>query len=362
MDIRVVESLATSGGLIDPKFRVSSTVENISLNWDEENNLLSVVDYNLDYSMLPWQLETDIVKKVFLTYNGKNCSSGQMLETVLVESSGESNIEQTSPGFRNSNEWSYNPSTFKYPDTFLDMTSVADYSTYPYDYSQGFTVVKQFLTAQANLTFGTPAYTAFYRAPHLTSFLPANIESNKIYVDGWYTSYVIAVKTWAAAGLSTGASTAKGNIIFFPEQDMFYINLTGLVGGTQYDYGGNNKIMPKVSDWKPNPTFTEWMDFIRHYNNSALPGDPVYYAETQHLVTVELNKAIIEELKKQCSCCCEEGYGSSAIMTYMKLIQKRMGAYIQFNSEVYHEASCILESSRKMCDLCLYGDSPCSTC
>jgi len=352
MDIRIVESLATSGGLIDTQLRVDSTVENVSLNWDETNHLLSVVDYNLDYSVLPWQLETDIVKKVFLTYNGKNPGTGQMVETVLMESSPEGDLNQI-PGYRNSNEWAYNPSTFKFPDEFLNMTNPADYANFPYDYSQGFTVVKQFLTAQANLAPGTPAYTAFYRAPHLTSFMPANVEGNRIYVDGWYTSYVIAAKTWAAANVTVNG-TAKGNILFYPAQNKFYINLTGSAGSLVVDPKNALLLMPDTTNWKENPNFSEWTDFLRQYNDSTLPGDAVYYAETQHLVTIELNKAILNELKNQASACVKPGYGGSAIMMYMKLMQKRLGAYIQFNAEVYHEASLILEQARGICNLCLY--------
>jgi hypothetical protein len=43
----------------------------------------------------------------------------------------------------------------------------------------------------------------------------------------------------------------------------------------------------------------------------------------------------------------------------MKLVQKRLGAWVQFNSELYHEASTILETARQACHLCLYHQDEC---
>lgn len=357
MDIRIVESLATSGGLVDPTFRVDPALENVSLTWDENAQTLSLVDYNLDYNVLPYQIGTDMVKKVFLTYNGKNCSTGEMVETVLIESSADADLNQI-PGYNNSNEWAYKPSEFTYNPELQYLTDPADYANLPFDYSQGFTVVKQFLTAQANIAPGTPAYTAFYRAPHLTSFLPANVENNRIYLDGWYTSYVIACKKWSVVDpVLNGA--AKGSIFYYEPQGKFYINQTGNGGSLVVDPNNAALMMPDTANWLANPNFENWVEFLRGYTDSFLPGDPVYYAETQHLVTVELNKAILSELKKQCSCCNHPSFGSSSIMTYMKLMQKRLGAYVQFNSEIYHEAQCILESSRELCQICIY-DNDCN--
>jgi len=355
MDIRIVESLPTSGGLIDPMFRVNPSLENVSLTWDEDTQSLNLVDYNLDYSVLPYQIGTDMVKKTFLTYNGKNCSSGQMVETVLIESSSETDLNQI-PGYNNSNEWTYTPSTFTYDPALQYLTDPADYANMPFDYSQGFTVVKQFLTAQANLTPGTPAYTAFYRAPHLTSFLPANVENNRIYTDGWYTSYIIACKTWDTLN-PAAKRLAKGTILF--HQDKFYINITGAGGALVTDPNDPLLTIPDTTNWASDPNFEQWVEFLRGYTDATLPGAPVYYVESQHLVTVELNKAILSELKKQCSCCNHPSFGSSSIMPYMKLMQKRLGAYVQFNSEIFHEAQCILESSRGLCQMCIY-DNDCN--
>ena len=353
MDIRVVESVATSGGMNDPSVRIDSSLENISLAWDETTSKLSIVDYNLDYSVLPFQIGSDMVKKVFLTYNGKNKTTGSMVETVLVQSSADADLNQI-PGYRNSNEWAYTPSEFRYNPELRNLTNPLDYANMPFDYGQGFTVVRQFLTAQANVSPGTPAYTAFYRAPHFTSFLPANVESNRIYVDGWYTSYVIACKTWAVLDPALNGST-EGHILFYPNQNKFYKNITGAGGSLIQDPQNSLLLKPDTTNWSPDPNFEDWTDFMRLYVDSFLVDSPVYYAETQHLVTVELNRAILKELKQQCSCCHDPNFDTSKIIAYMKLMQKRLGAYVQFNAEIFHEASCILDSARSMCTLCLYN-------
>jgi hypothetical protein len=363
MDIRVVESMATSGGLADATYRQDGDIENISLDWDNDNKKLAVVDYNMNYSLLPWQLYTDCVKKVFLTYNGKSCGSGVLIETVVMESNDDDDINQL-PDYNNSNQWEYTPSEFNYPSELLEMTDLSDYVNMPYDYREGFTVVKQFLTAQANLAPGTPAYTAFYRAPHLTSFIPANVEGNRIYTDGWYTSYVCLVKTWTAANPpANGAST--GDIVYYEGQEKFYINLNGNGGTLIEDPDDSSLMIPDPAEWKEDPTFDEWQTLMRNNLGDTSVDDPIYFIETQHLVTVELNSAILCELKKQCGCCESPQFNLSQLATYIKLMQKRLGAWVQFNEELFHEAACVLESSRSLCNMCLYHQScssPSGTC
>jgi len=360
MDIRTIESVVTSGGLADTNFRIDGDLENVSLAWDEAEETLGVVDYNLNYSVLPWQLYADGVKKVFLTYNGKSAQTGDILETVLLESNNEDDINQI-PGYNNSNEWHYVPREFNYPSEFQYLTDPSLYANQPYDYSQGFTVVKQFLTAQANLAPGTPAYTAFYRAPHYTSFIPANVDGNRIYKDGWYTSYVCVVRTWTSVDpVVNGAST--GDIVYYEEQKKFYINISGQGGTLIPDPNDPLKQIPDPAHWKVNPTFTEWQTLMRNNLGPTSVNDPIYFIETQHLVTVDLNKAIIFELKKQCNCCVTGKFNASSIDTYMRLVQKRLGAWVQFNEELFHEAAAILETARETCYQCLYHQGECNNC
>lgn len=116
----------------------------------------------------------------------------------------------------------------------------------------------------------------------------------------------------------------------------------------------DNISKPDTVNWKRNPTFADWQKQMIAHNGPTTVNDNLYYIETQHLVTVELNKAILSELEKNCNCCDNSEFGMSALKDYMRLIQKRLGAWVQFNKGLYHEAACILESSRPLCNLCLY--------
>jgi len=359
MDIRIVETMPTSGGLADPTFRIDPNLETVSLDWNQTDETLAVVDYNLNYNILPWQLYDDCVKKIFLTYNGQSCQTNQLIETVVMESSNEADINQI-PGYHNSNEWHYKPREFHYPEELKLLTNPLDYATLPYDYREGFTVVKQFLTAQANVSPGTPAYTAFYRAPTLTSFIPANVEGNRLFIDGWYTSYVCTVKKWTTA---TPPSNSTGDIVWYDDQ--FYINLTGNPGLLVTELlTGITK--PDTTNWREAPTFVEWQALMMANIGPVEVDDPIYFIESQHLATPELNAAILKELQKNCQCCDSQDYGMSHIDSYMKLMQKRLGAWVNFNQEIFSEAACIVASARKLCHLCLYHDecltTPRKTC
>jgi len=196
MDIRVVESMATSGALSDPTFRVDGSIENVSLDWNESDGKLAIVDFNMNYNLLPWQLYNQMVKKVFLTYNGMDCTKKQLIETVVAQSNNEGDINFL-PGYNNSNQWEYQPSTFTYPSDIRQFTSPQDFIDQPYSHAEGFTVVKTFLTSQANISPNLASYTAFYHAPTYTNFVLPNVINNKIYTDGWYTSYICLVRTWS---------------------------------------------------------------------------------------------------------------------------------------------------------------------
>ena len=103
MDIRIVESLVTSGSLADPTFRIDPTLESVSLDYDATDGKLALVDYNMNYNILPWQLYKGMVKKTFLTYNGWSCDGQQLLETVVAQSADSADANQI-PGYHNSNE------------------------------------------------------------------------------------------------------------------------------------------------------------------------------------------------------------------------------------------------------------------
>jgi len=357
MDIRTVETVGTSGSLNDTVFRIDPTLETTSLDWDNTTGTLSLVDYNVNYNILPHQIGTDMVKKTFLTYNGGACS-GQLLETLLVTSSDDSDINQI-PGYNNSNEWSYTPASFQYPAYIQNISTIGAYllnNAYP---APGYTILKQFLSVGGSLVPATTQFAALYQAPAVYSVKPANLDGGKLFKDGWYTSYVAAVKTWNYVNpVITGSSV--GDIVFYEALNKFYINLTGNGGTLTVVPGGID--YPDVTNWRVDPSFDEWKTLMR--NNTGVIGvnDPIYFIESQHLVTVDVNMAIRKELIKNCVCCDKPKYGMSEIDLYMKLVQKRLGAWIQFNSGMYHDAACILASVRDVCDLVIKNCNTAGKC
>lgn len=349
MDVRVVETVATAGSLSDSAFRIDALSENVTLDYDYTEKDLALIDTNLNYSSLPWQLGTDLVKKTFLTYNGISCETGELIQTVMMESDSSPEATQL-PGYNNSNEWIYKPSEFQIPGDLPTMSDPLDTQYWPYDQSQGITVVKQFLGGESGLV--PNRYTAYYRAPTQTSFLMANVEGTKVFTDGWYTSYVIACKTWDAAGADLSAAT--GQIIYYPSQEKFYVNTTGATGAPITDPNDALLTIPDLTNWVEGPTFVNWMDFLRNNLGPAMTSDPVYFSEHQHLVTADLSAAIRAELLKMGCNCDKDQFNMASVDMWCKLTQKKIGAFIKFNAGVFKSAQQIIETTRESCYLCLY--------
>lgn len=354
MDIRVVETIPTAGSLSDAAFRVNPDIENISLDYDHEQKDLALIDRNVNYTALPWQLGDELVKKTFLTYNGISCETRQLIQTVVNESADEDSTEQLD-GYNNSNQWTYKPSNFRLPGTYPTTSNPLDTANWPYDQSQGITVVKQFLGGESGLVENN--YKAFYRAPVQHSFELANAEGTNIYTDGWYTSYTIACKTWTSADAALTASVSKGQIVYYPLQSKFYLNLTGDSAAPITDPNDALNTIPDTTNWRENPTFEEWLAFLKVNMGPAMIDDPVYFSEQQHLVTADLNDAIKKELLKIACSCDSKDFGMSVIETWMKLTQKRVASLIKFNQGVFKTAQKIIETTRATCYLCLYHDN-----
>jgi len=437
MDIRVVETLKRSGVLSDSRFSLDGTKELVSLDWSYKNNTFSVIDRNINYALLPFTIESQLVKKVFLTYNGISDQNQEILETVVMESANTADADYY-PGYNNSNEWIYTPANFKIP---VDPTGLNsnDLLVWPYPYSDGVTLIKQFLNAESNVY--NPLYTAYYRRPTMTFYEMANVENNKVYTDGWYTSYVIAAKTYASAVASPGG-IALNDIVFYPANNKFYVNITGIyITSTEYTFSYDTELngpfqvnenitmtsptatgkltaltdngttgtmrirlltgtvptdntvitgvtsgatclvngtvtaapylpVDDTTNWRPDPSFIDWQTLmLSNYQDitpsmdienpeiqqEVSPSNKLYYIESNHMATPELNRAVLNMLKKICSVCDKKEFGMSHIEDWIKLCQKRTGAFVYFNQESFKECQRILASSRSHCDLALYG-------
>ena len=417
MNIKTVETLPMSGILSDPFYKLDGTQESVSLDWSYVNNSFDLIDRNIDYSKLPIG-SSDFVKKAFLTYNGISCQTKEIIETVLMESANTADPDFL-PGFNNSNEWTYQPANFRLPAELQSGLS-NDLIEWPYPFSEGATLIKTFLNSQSNTV--QPLYTAYYRRPLMTTFELGNVEGSKVYTDGWYSSYVIAVKKHSVVNPNPNLtlSCQKGLIVFCTDNN-FYINITGtcIEPGNFFIPDPNGGLLPVDSslpqydtiNWKVSPSFQEWMDFLKmnYVNtfagaggqnvNNAFTGalspnlnngysailnqskpsanavglvgnpspanivtalDPVFYIECNHLATPELQANILLELKKLCGCCKEDKFNMSHIENWVKLKGKLESSFIYFNEESFKASQEIIVSSRTHCCVCLSDSDNCN--
>lgn len=421
MDIRIVETMPMSGILSDPFYKLDGTQESVSLDWTYLNKSFDLIDRNIDYSRLPINT-SDMVKKAFLTYNGISCQTGDVLETVVMESGNEININYD-PQYANSNEWLYQPSNFRVPKELQSGPS-NDLLEWGYPYSQGITLKKVFLNSMSNIL--PPLYTAYYRQPTMTTFEISNVVGTNVYTDGWYSSYILAIKKWSSYPCDPGSPLTfqKGIIMYSMGIDgnfNFYVNTTGSVlplntSFTTINVGLSvinldnaspgidtlNWSLPSFQDWKDlmknnyvntfagaggsniNNSFTGTLapnllsgysatlnQSISSANNVGPSGNlspvsivtamtPVFYIECNHLATPDLNYAILYELKKLCGCCKENKFNMSHIELWVKLRGKREAAFIYFNEESFKASQEIIEGSRTYCHCCLGDDNDCN--
>jgi hypothetical protein len=368
MDIRIVETLASSGVLKDPGLRLDGDRESVSLDWSYRNSTFSVIDRNLNYSLLPFTMGSGLVKKVFLTYNSISYQTKEILETVVMESANGADPDAY-PGYNNSDEWIYSPANFRIG---VDPSSLAsnDLLTWEYPYSEGVTLIKQFLNSESNTD--EVLYTSYYRRPTMTSFEMANVEGSKVFTDGWYTSYVIAVKEYDTLAPTTAilAQAPEGVIVYYPEDGLFYVNITGTCldpagGGSEVHLPPNDTV-----NWRANPTFAEWQTLMRNVLQEITPSmdieepeieqeisplHPIYFIESNHLATPDLNRAILTLLQKTCARCHEDKFNMTHIEDWCRLTQKRLGSFIFFSEERFKESQRIILSSRAHCEAILYG-------
>jgi len=278
MNINTVTTLPMSGILADPFYKLDGSQESVSLDWSYVNNSFALVDRNIDYSKLPIA-SNQYVKKTFLTYNGISCQTKEVIETVVMESENTAEANFL-PGYNNSSEWTYQPANFRVPAE-LQSGDSNDLLTWPYPWNEGVTLTKTFLNSQSNTV--QPLYTAYYRRPTMTAFELANVEGNKVYTDGWYTSYTIAVKTHEALAPTPLISlSCPAGVIVFATDNNFYMNTTG----TCIEPGTTTIVVPNPAwypgslvtptiiedaslpqydtvNWSVSPTFQNWMDFLK---------------------------------------------------------------------------------------------------
>lgn len=178
-----------------------------------------------------------------------------------------------------------------------------------------------------------------YSYPFTATMLP-NRAGTESYFDGWYNNVYVVF-----TDIVYGDVAVKGDIYG-------HKGTTGLaaVDGTFAFDGETLQIIDAEGEphapFTDTETYEEVMLAIGRLSGDAT-GAPGLMADSQILVTEELNNAIINELKEiACDPACDD---TCSIADWQKLQQKRLGAYIHFTEGNFRKSQVIVESSRKTC-------------
>lgn len=321
--------ITNDGNKIDPFESVlSASVEHTSTADHTYSPTLHIAYDNIDYNNIPNFPLGDITYKYILAYNGTMSRSKGLYSQVLDTKEGQLAVDM--------------PLAFKYNPQELQYTQGTEAEAVILDVN--------FYTAEANiLQFkGVPVggnngpFTNVYKYsyPFNMSYTPMS-EYNKTYFDGWYTSTLVLYRdvTHNLTAIAGEVYAFRGVVGKANASGVFDISSTGVL--TIYADG--------VYTEDPLTPLT-YEEFILESNNlmGVNSHDTGVLANTQILVTDELNNAIINELKNiSCDPACDD---TCSIADWQKLQQKRLGAYIYFTEDDYRKAQVIIESSRSVCN------------
>jgi hypothetical protein len=321
----------------------------------------------------------EFMLKHLFTYNGIDKRTKQIAETLVYEF----------------DETTLNP--VYYPQNFFNLiqppiTLEDGGLVVGIDHNLGLMVLK-YLTAEANVV---DAYSIRYNAPLLNMGQPyPNINKDCVYLDGWYTSYSAAVRTYR----TNAHPYNKGQIVSNYIREYNWMGIYPLGAFIVYENNIYENIVPYTYDpavhltfvapndttnthwayvapyvkfyivnadiafntgapepWNepkldPSITFEQWYMWLRTLEHEYDASTATHvkegrYVQTQHLVTIELCYNINEEVKRICDACKDSPYRFSEVEQWVKLEHKKRAAIVNFLQCNFKEAQRIIESTR----------------
>lgn len=328
MEIKNVYDKDTFGGLTMPLLKVLPEYSCLtsSIGISDENTLSLNTSYdNIDYDAITNGGSNSLTYRYFLSYMG-TMGRKQLYSQLLMDETGV--LKKTTP-----------PS-FTYEHNGLQYAE----GTAPDDV----VLSVNFYTGEANiLQFkgvpvggNNPPFMNVYKYsyPFTTKLLP-NRANNTNYFDGWYKQLFVVFRD-----VTAGDSAIKGKLYGY-QGTSGLATMDGTfketVGGlTIESYAGTS-----TSAFEDG-TYEEVMLSISELTGTEANSVGLF-ADTQTLVTQEINNAIINELKDiALDPMCDD---KCAIADWQKLQQKKVGAYIHFTEKNFRKAQVILESARVAC-------------
>lgn len=314
--IQVVESKNTSGVLVGANYNVNTANPTIAMRHEKDDNgrdSLILNDDNINYTPLPVSIGTTAEKVLLLTYNGRDNNTNNLVETQVL-------LEQ------GNGPWIYRPSQFGPQLTAFDGNTYSPFDTpIHYDEFRGLTLTKEFLTSEANIS---DFYSIRISAPTLTYYPPVNVYENRVMLDGWYTSYIVVVRKYVQ-----GDTYTVGQIVEYN-------------GSLYRSLNGTDSLPTTTTDWSSDIPLENWISFLRE-NQEDTNSSKGFYGETQHLVTVDLNDNIIQELMDVAQEVSDAQFNITNTAAWVMLTQRRVGAYIHFTNSSFREVVVLIESARE---------------
>jgi len=299
-------------------------IEDTALEAVDIDGSLHVTYRNINYKSIPGVIPGSLTYKFYLTYNGTN-GRNSLYSTVLMDEEGILDLKDQP-------EFVYSPKEFA-----KDVINVPERLK---------NIDITFFTSEANiLQFkpvesicdGTTTYTVMsHKYPHHIGS-PTNVSSKQVNYDGWYTATFAVFKD-----LKAGDCIIKDEVYSYK----------GVVGkaaasGDVVENGGELYI---GDDLEALVELT-YDEFILHANNltGIATESAGHIANSQILVTKDINAAIINSIKKVNEDTCDNCSNLCEIGEWQKLQQKKLAAFILFREGDFKKAQIVLESARVSC-------------
>lgn len=301
-------------------------IEDQAADAKDVDGALHISYKNINYLSIPGADPADLSYKFYLTYNGTN-GRNSLYSTVVLDEQGLLEITNTPEFIYKPEGFSEKMSELPPGVENLDIT----YYTSEANILQFKPVVSQ---CDGSVTMTVMRHTY----PHNIKY-PPNVSNERVNYDGWYTATYAVFKN-----LKNGNKVVKGS--------MYSSN--GVVGKaikTSNVYVRDNGVAYIGEKEALEPITYE--EFILFSNNltgieSNAPG---HVANSQLLVTKDLNKAIIDSIKEVNASYSDDCDNLCEIGDWQKLQQKRIASCILFKEGSFKKAQVVVESTRQSCGI-----------
>lgn len=323
MDIPAAYTVDTHGALVleEAKIDVYKPCLESVVNSPRE---LSITYNNIDFKAIPGLNPARVTYRFTLSYNGTMGRDNSLYSQVVMDEVGILNIADLPVFTYKSDELAYDIDILP-SDVILNLN---------------------FLTAEANILQFKGVPIGGNNGPFTISSVnkytfPFTIDKmvtgsgTTTYFDGWYTATFVIFKDMeegVETPTSAGIYAYKGVLYEVTSGSTLHLSEDGVI------ISGGNTLKSSYEDYILKIGAYEKLD----------PLAGLYLANSQIMVTQELNDAIIKEVKDSAEDpACDD---TCTIADWQKLQQKKLGSYIYFTEHNFRHSQVILESARKACN------------